>query len=258
MRFFFFIIICLLLSFGCRNSFQKSRPQIRGICLLTADKSTTLDGITSIDSTWVFKFFKDDHVIYKLPKIEYKDSRTKMRNDTIDLEFFNPDTTFRYFVAKNNSDFGIEYDNNLNRKNKVNMDSLLKEIGVHPSMFGAYKLDLGKPAKIEKQTTDIQIEKYLNKKLVEDDSDSIYRYFDKSLVEINFSFSPSLDKEKNSKLFKTSFIHTYNDKKVNRKNILRSEFYSEFKRISIVDPSFYISLIKKYEHDKKIMGLSKL
>ena len=117
-------------------------------------------------------------------------------------------------------------------------------------MFGVYNLKLEKPTNIEKQSTNIVVEKYYKKKLREGDSDSIYRYFDKRLIGINFSFSPLLNKEKKSKLFKSSFINVYHGKDI-KDEIIRTEYYSEFKEIKISNIELLDNIVKKYEHDIK-------
>lgn len=219
------------------------------MAIVTADKNTISNGLIDVDSTWLFKFFNDNYIIYKLPRIEFKDSKTKMRQDTIDLVFSSPDTTFKYYIVKNDEDMGMQYDNDLNKVKQFSLDSLLKENGLHLSMFGVYQLRLTKPDKIE-DYGNIKIEKYFKKKLAEGDSDSIYRYFDKKLSNINFSYSPFLDKKAKSKLFKTSFINIYKPGEM-KNNVIRTELYSEFKEVNILNQDFLEKIVKKYQHDKK-------
>ena len=249
MKYLFLIPIFLILLVRCKISNNHS-SSFNSISILTADKITKSDGKISIDSTWVFKIYNSNYVIYKLPKITMLDSRTKVRQDTIDLEFFNPDTTYRYFIVRGNDDIGLEYDNNIKNPKQFSLDSLLKDIGIHPSMFRVYNLELGTPSTIEHKGKHIRIEKFLNKKLVEEDPDSIYRYFDKRLIGINFSFSPSLDEKQNSKLFKTSFIDVYNGVDI-KNNIVRAELYVQFKEIKASNPKLLNNIIERYEHDIK-------
>ena len=112
MKYLFLILVFLTLLIRCKISNNHS-SNFRAISILTADKIIKLDGKILIDSTWVFKIYNSNYVIYKLPKITMLDSRTKVREDTIDLEFFNPNTTYRYFIVENDRNIGLEYDNDI-------------------------------------------------------------------------------------------------------------------------------------------------
>lgn len=233
-----------------KSNTKEKYSGFRAISLKTGDKFFKTDGTIAVDESGIDIIYHKDYIIYKLPLITYKDNVTTFKGDSIDVHFTNPDTTFRYFVIKSNNHFGMKYEKLDSKKgSRFSLDSLLKEIGIHPSMQDVFSMDLGKPKAIVQRNNHIQIYKYLNKKLAPSDPDSIYRFFNNNLNKIAFSYSPMLDKQHNSKLFRTSFIYLY--KKSNSENVLKLDTYSELKEISLVKPEGYIALIDNYENDVK-------
>lgn len=240
-------ILLFLLSVGCK--IVNKQNKFEGIALVNVDKTYTLNSQISNDSTWLFKFYNHSYVIYKLPKIVFKNSRSIVIGDTINLEFFDPDTTFKYYIVKGSNNYGIEYDNKLKYVKQFSLDSLLVENGLNSKNFEIYELNLGKPDKIERINEFLEIEKYSNEKNTKEDSDSIYRYFDKRLVGINFSLSTLLDKKKRSKLSKSSFINIYQGKDI-KDSIIITEFYSEVRLLNMQNQHFLKEIVKRYELDK--------
>lgn len=236
----------MMVLLGCKER-AKTDSDFKGIAIITADKTTTSEGKVVVDSSWLVKYFNDSYTIYKLPSIQLKDRSIRKRNDTIDVVLSNPDTTFRYFVLRESEDNGIEYGNDLKMIGRFSLETLLRNNGLHPDMFGAYALKLTEPASIEKNGS-VTIERYLNNKLAEGDSDSIYRYFDTRLNRSKFSFAPDLDNGKKGKLYKTSFVNIYSGA------ISRTEFYAEFKEVAVRDSDKISRLASSYPADQKKLG----
>ncbi|MFA6278143.1 MAG: hypothetical protein WC622_15445 [Pedobacter sp.] len=210
--------------------------------------------MTSIDSTGINIIYYNDYTIYKTRNITYSKSIETIKGDTTFAGFIDPDTSYRHFVIKRKDGFGLYYDEDRTKKAvRFSIDSLLKAIALNASNLRVYNLELGIPTEAVQEGY-VKIEKYLNKKTVPQDPDSIYRYFDSRLSKMDFSYSPLLDQKANSKLFKTSFIYIY-DRKERKDSVIRSEFYSEMKEIKITKPADFILLIKRYENDAKRMNL---
>ncbi|TCC88040.1 hypothetical protein EZ428_20165 [Pedobacter frigiditerrae] len=248
-------LIPLLFIFGCQVKNKNVNGKLITLSVVTADRTTTLDGLTNVDSTGVNIIYYNDYIIYKTRNITYRKSIDTIIGDTTFAGFINPDTSYRHFVIKKKNDFGFYYDDDKPKHVvRFSIDSLLKAISLHSSNFNVYNLELGTPTEIVKTGGKLVVEKYLNKKTVPQDPDSIYRYYDMGLNGIDFSFSPLLDKEQKSKLVKTSFINIYKGEAI-KENVIRSEFYSEMKEIKITNPKDYILLIKQYETDLNRMNL---
>jgi len=245
-----FKIIPILFLFACQVK-NNTNGKAFGISIITADKTTTLDGITRVDSTGINIIYQDNFIIYKTQNITYRESKDTIIGDTIFAGFINPDTSYRHFVIERNNDSGLYYDEDKTKMAmSFSLDSLLKATELHPSKLRVYSLELGLPTEVFREKNTI-IEKYLNKKKAVSDPDSIYRYFSSNFSKIDFSYSPSLDQKANSKLIKTSFVNIY-DNKQKKDDVVRTEFYSEMKKVNIQFPNEFIRLIKQYNKDKKI------
>lgn len=239
-----FLFYCLILFIGCQTSRQFA-GSFSEVSVVTADKIVKSNGSTVIDATSINIISLHDYLIYKTRKITYRDSKTTIIGDTTIDRFINPDTAYVYYVIKREDKLGLSYEeDSLKHAIRFSLDSLLKEIGIHASMLGVYNLDLGIPSEVSRLGRHVVIERFLNKKHVPEDPDSIYRYYDNRLRQAPFSFSPSLDKMKKSKLIRTRFITMHKGS-----NVKRSEFYAEIIPLEPLEPKKYKNLISRYIND---------
>ncbi|MFD0940027.1 hypothetical protein [Pedobacter boryungensis] len=175
-----------------------------------------------------------------------------MKGDTI-LNEFTPsnDTTYNYFVIKNKDKEGLRYDslNSLNGSN-FKLDSLLELINIDSINLKIFSVDLGIPYKIIK-TKDKTLEVFLDN--TKNGTDTIYRSFDKGMKDLDFSFSKLLDRQKNSKLYKTRFVQFLQVKNYYsaQKFVKRTDITDEIRRVEINNKKSFIKLFEKFEHQRK-------
>jgi len=118
------------------------------------------------------------------------------------------DTTYDIFAIEKGKQMGLRYsiDNFQNEKGSVfQIDSVLEHIGLGKDNHKSFNFKLGIPSSVEKDGRNT-IERFSFNKTTPEDPDSVYRFFDKDLSKIDFTFSAELDKESDSKLYKTIFI----------------------------------------------------
>ncbi|TCC88039.1 hypothetical protein EZ428_20160 [Pedobacter frigiditerrae] len=168
------------------------------------------------------------------------------------------DISYVVYVYQKGSKNGLSYHLDSFRQEKgivFNVDSIIK--GLSLDQQPVLSIDLGKPIEVLKEK-DVEIEKFLNSKKKPSDPDSIFRYYDRGLRNIDFSFSEKLDRQKNSKLVKTLFIY-------NQTNVLEgSKEYTTPRRVmetSMNRINQDVNLLKevflKFESDKKTEKLLK-
>ncbi|MFI5450571.1 hypothetical protein ACHMWN_00265 [Pedobacter sp. UC225_61] len=127
----------------------------------------------------------------------------------IDNVVTKQDTSYIVHVFQKGSKNGLSYHLDSFKEEKgivFNIDSLLQTLGLDKQNMLLLNLDLGKPDKVIKEKN-VVIEKFSFTKKSASDPDSAYRYYDRRLRNVDFSFSERLDKQKNSKLVKTLFIY---------------------------------------------------
>lgn len=251
----FFLIVTFFSIMSWRCIQAQKQELFEGICISFVEKVDGVADASIIDSNSFIRYSNSEYMVYKFPKIVYKENKTKLAGESLEIEFINPDTTFKYFIIRKNADIGLQYNDNFNNASPFLLDSLLKEIGLHSSNLKVYSLKLGKPSKVERKQEGFEIEKYGNKKESSDDPDSVFRYYDKKLSETDFSFSHELDKQKRSKLIKTSFIYL-KGKNTKKLKVSSSELSTGFEKINITDTTKLNLILKKYKHDAKAFKLN--
>lgn len=150
-----------------------------------------------------------DYRLYITPYIKTKSKLTFDDDDNvIDQKLISTDTTYEVLAINRNEKKGLRYtlENFRNEKGKVmGIDTFMEEVELTEATFKTFDYDLGVPASVTKNGTK-KIERFGHQKVNYAEADSIYRYYDSDLQDINFSFSERLDKENGSKLYKTTFV----------------------------------------------------
>ncbi len=130
------------------------------------------------------------------------------KSNTLTSTVIKVDTLYRYYTIGNQSDKGIVYGLHESPDGEIFLlDEMLKKNGLDSNNNKILSLNLGKPLQIVKQSKNKWTEIYTLPNKSKEDPDSIYRFFDSGFNDVKYSFSPSLDKEKRSKLVKTQFIY---------------------------------------------------
>lgn len=245
----FKLILCgVLLIVGCTS--KKYVHQLKAIEYL--DNSLTINSNgTSENDIGSFKIIYGlETTIYEVWHINYEVVKSTVVNKVIENEIApTTDTVFRYFLVKNKDSIGLAYDNlNVETKGtKFQLDSLLERLTINEKNMEVFALDLGVPIDVEKAGKSVKIEKYYTKSDPQD-ADSIYRYYDSRLKNIPFSFAPELDKQNNSKLYKTRLIYL-----PKTKDKPREELITEIKEVGINHSAKekLMGLISRFEIDYK-------
>jgi len=183
---------------------------------------------------------------YEVWSINYKALHSTVNGKNINTELVpTTDTTFKYFIVKNNDSIGLAYDSltTLDKGKLFQLDSLLERLAIDKLNMKIFALDLGRATSIEQTGQSGKVEKYFTKKS-EGDADSIYRYYDKNFKDINFSFAPELDKLNKSKLYKTRFIYLPKDK-----SKAKQELICEIKEVQLTNKSKMMELMRRFEKE---------
>lgn len=242
-RLFFYGVLIILLP-AC----MPVRDFGQEIAIEYIDKGITIKPNKTVENEiGSFKIiYSQGLLIYEVNSINYKVVKsTKVGKDINNEVVPTSDTTFKYFVLKSKDNFGFMYDS-LSMScigKKFHLDSLLNQLGINVENMKIFSLNLGKPTSKENIGKFKTLEKYFTKTNAED-ADSIYRYFDGELKNVNFSFAPQLDKSRNSKLYKTQLIYLPTDS-----NKSRQELISEIKRVKLKNFKNISILIERFEKD---------
>lgn len=168
--------------------------------------------IESYSSTFYKTNYKDV-IIYELPYRETFQINGILQKDTIKYSFF---------LFHLNDKTGIYFDSlNTNNISKKNVDSLLKT-----SALKSLNLDTVFSIISDSKNEIINKNTFVKKAKINDPGyDSVYFYFNKALLNLNFSFSQKLDSIHNSKLFKVDFI-------MKKSNNINDDYKNKFRVVS--------------------------
>ncbi|MFA6276500.1 MAG: hypothetical protein WC622_07110 [Pedobacter sp.] len=250
MRILLYIIFIFLLTKETQGQLAQNITVIK---YTNAEKLFNKNQIINTKSgSFEIAYYKE-YTLYNVSSVRLEVDHSKTK-DTV-TKFIPVDTIITYYVAKKNLNYGISYDCFGNTK-KYPVDSLLKALAIHDSMKGIYSYVFGKRALIvrNKKTNNITLEKYDVKKKILTDPDTVYKYYDYNLKGINFSFSPTLDKQNNSKLWKILFVFTPQNKK-DRSLWQKLEVSMQIEKIKSQDNRNYIKLINRFKNDSKELSL---
>jgi len=148
-------------------------------------------------------YFKQ-YVLYELPYHKTHEINNELVYDSVKFEYFilNSKRDYGYLIKSENdsfSHFNIRKDSILNTRAYFYFDTLKKEdLFREMTMKKEDKISVGKEKEIHKYIFDHYF------------YDSAYFYFDKSLKQIKFSFSKSLDSTYDSKLYKMQMFIKHN------------------------------------------------
>lgn len=240
------VIICLII--GCRADSKIALSKIKVINFVMIDKLLTAD--TLVNEMNIRIAYYRDLISYKVPAIQFKEFGTETDAEGRIIKNFKPyDTTYSYYVIRKERSNGLRYDSITVKTPMVfSKDSLLKSINLDSTSLSFYEIDLGKPLTIVKQKN-YRIEKF--SKLLVNDPDSIYRYYDGNLNNVPFTFSKTLDENTGMKLWKTEFIY-HRSKDKNNKPTPRIEAVTKIEEVYNV-PKEFITIFKRFKEDISII-----
>ena len=201
------ILIFIFFAFLINSCNKKSATQSLQVITYNSDfKDYFSDGtIENSTNNLIIAYYKN-YILYCVPSTSFILKKSSVHKDTIFNEIIpSNDTTYTYFVVENKAKTGRRY-NSLSSSNGSNfaLDSLLKLINIDSSNLKIFSVDLGKPYKIIRQNNSIE-EIFLVHNA--NGADTTYRYFDKKLSDLHFSFSQQLDKQKKASYIKLEWSY---------------------------------------------------
>ena len=203
--------------------------------------------------------FNNDIEIYIQPEQHLHLEDVKNSNGDIDEKVKSIDTLYKVFAKKKNQEKGIEYDLETIETSKditFDADSLWKTLSFHYTRYPDYSKDKGKLIKTVRKDN-IKVDHY-SLKFEIGGIDSVYKYYDKNMMNIPFSFSKRLDSLNKSKLFKVFLISNEIPKGVALPDMAvpRREFYHEMKVVKDTSNiKLYRSIIERFKRDSKRLNL---
>ncbi|MCY1512627.1 hypothetical protein D9M68_470930 [compost metagenome] len=205
------------------------------------------DGTIASEDSHGFRIAQyKDCMMYEVPAINYRVESVINESEIINKMYPTKDTTFSYYIVRQNEQTGLMYDSlDAVRPKPFKVDSILHSLTINRENMAVFELDLGKPKIVltDKKTNLITEERYFTKG-PHDDSDSTYRYYNHALNDFNFSFAPSIDKQKKTKLYKTVFIFLNSEKKT------KSEEITAIEEVNVPYRNKLIQLFHKFQKDK--------
>ncbi|MFD0939392.1 hypothetical protein [Pedobacter boryungensis] len=182
---------------------------------------------------------------------------------SLNTDIYLDDTTgvksYQYYFFKKGENDGLMLSTS-NKWKVFNHDDFLKFNGLNFNDYAFFKLDLGKPDKIEinPKTKEIEIEKFENKLKGEQEPDSLYRYYSKEISDINFSFNPEFDAKAHSKLYKIGVIHYSTPKSaIKSPDRQRRETYWKIERLNPKDSDAFLKLFDRFIVEKERINNTK-
>lgn len=206
--------------------------------------------------------FNNDIQLYIQP--EHRLHLENVKNsggELIDEKVKSIDTLHKVFVRKKNQARGIEYELETIEKSKeksFDADSLWETLSFDKNRFknSDYSKDRGRlVGNTEKDN--IKIDQYVLPFEI-GGIDSIYKFYDKSMKYIPYSFSKRLDSLNNSKLFKILLISNEIPKGVALPDtaVPRREFYHQMKLVKDTrNTKLYKGIIERFKKDSQRLNL---
>lgn len=221
-----FLSLTILLVGAC-----SSQRKLKVIQFLTVERTFYGTSVDSDSSSFKIAHY-NNWTLYEVQSIKGNVTTEFVGDSIVNKMYPSKDFITRYFVIKNGAKTGIKYDSLVTAlPRKFRLDSLLEMLTINEGNLKGFGMDQGKPTKVKIEGANdiVLIEQYFAKEGTST-IDSIYRYYDKRLNDIGFSFSKKLDSEKKSKLHKISYIFLPNK---NGALSNRSEIDFEIKKVSV-------------------------
>lgn len=216
------MILCLFSQVACSNRIDQKNISLIGVLADAQYFDTKMLIPKYIGSTTKIAFRENYKMYITVHKRNYTNDVFDAKNNTTTATVIKVDTFYHYNVIKNGSKTGLVYGRDKNDPlmgQIFYLDTLLKYQTMDNESYKGLSLDLGKPDQTIKIDNTKKVEKFLFKKIMEGDPDSIYRYYDTKYKDLDFTFSPSLDEENASKLVRIQLIYKPTQAIIDNRNI---------------------------------------
>ncbi|KRT18164.1 hypothetical protein ASU31_02470 [Pedobacter ginsenosidimutans] len=245
------ILVTLLYFVFAFKRGDKAKDKLRSITLISHFKDTYSNDSVGLETDSFKVIYFKDYTIYENPSIEYEFIKRGKVNDTLISELVPKDTSSNFYIIQNGSKQGLKFESkNLKECTTFSLDSFLVERAIDPGNLNLFDLELNRPIATKKNRNQIT-ETFTPPKLDAEYSDTIYRYFDKNLKWVKFSYSKRLDAEKNSKLIRTHFVTLYSDDPSKPAVKIRNDIIYEIKETHLNYSDKLMQLIEQFEKKKE-------
>lgn len=251
-----FILAIFIIFYITQRMPQKSKLRIINVM----ETYMARDSIKLLvnDSSGFNLAYYEDFEVYEEPITQYIIDSTKTEGNVIkNIGHESKDTLFNYFLTKKGMDKVLMYEA-LDSKNYIiiNRDSLLRKFNINEENLETLSFDLGVPNQTirNKKTNVIEIEHFVEKNPQESYADTTSRYYNIKLKDIDFSYSPALDKEKKSKLAITRFIYLPRRTKQKDGKFEMSPYIEDssmMRETRTKREDIYLALIERFKRDSK-------
>ena len=245
-------LIFALLFWGCSGKAQ-DKDTILVVDYSTYGFSYETGGLLEIENSIKIAQYKD-YLGYRLTTFK---KSGKSESTDIDITDKSGVKTYRYFVIKKGSQNGLLFVEK-QLPQVLEYKKFLGSEGLNFADLSFFQLNLGVPDKIErnKLTNDIEIEKFGNKIKGDEEPDSLYRYYDKSLNSVSFSFNPAFDEKAKSKLWKIGLMYKIPKKITKSETIQRKESYWKIEKSNSKDDDNFLKIFNQFIAEREKMKLN--
>jgi signal peptidase I len=237
------IFLILTFCLFCTPCFsQKTYSSIEIITFQSKLKSYYKNGtIDDFGQEIQIAFFKDlilyrTSTIHFEPQHHYINFDATKDGDTIKMEDPGPSIidkiTYTYHIYKKGKNTGLSFGDTYSKGKPFVPDTLFHHTNISTAHQDATGMDFGQPQQVVNSQGKVMLEKFYNLDTAKKMPDSVFRYYDKSLKDFNFSLSPKLDREKQSKLIKSIYVFKYANKLQENGYPYKLEMLDEFHLIT--------------------------
>jgi hypothetical protein len=254
------LILCLLLSFGCSSLHHAKDIKViemysKGEFFAGNENLPSKNSIVKFERT-VRIVYKDDAKLYIVPKVKmYTKDILNEAGKVVDNVLVKQDTVILVYCVQNGNKKGLLYTlKNFRGETPTtfNADKMMQELTITNEDLKTFDYQLGTPKQIIKNGSEI-VHKFSIEKTTFADADSIYRFYNSDLNNVEFSFSKDLDKKNRAKLYKTVFVFSKipAEKSMVNIEIPRRETLYEIRCIDHFDVGLYNEIFNKFSTDIK-------
>jgi len=201
--------------------------------------------------------YKGEYTLYLAPETKhYTEAVRNEKGEVIDERASKVDTIYKIYVMKLGDKECLKYSlNNFNSEKGIllDADSARQDLTLSDKDLHYFDKGLGTPTEMTKNGK-VLTEKFLLKKNAIGQPDSVYRYYNQDYNDIVFSFSKYQDRQKKSKLYRSSYIYCLIDKGIVLPDVAipRREVFYEIVKVSDKRTGIFNEIIEKFKKDRLI------
>lgn len=236
------LVVISIFCFGCnflQKDFKKKQGVIKKFHLEFSIPTIKADASLIVVDNKIDIFNSQDYTLYRLPYIYTLEK---------DMTLLKKEIKYSVFVFRNDKKFGFYYRDEFQDSNplRLNIDSFLKERAFSTMDF--YHAESVNLIQTKTDTVNIKQVFAIKDKTDEFQYDSIYVFYNKQAIGINYSLSKQLDTNQFYKLYKFNLVCSDFYSKKYKLEIPRREWLFElynYKELSESDTKYFQLFINK-------------